>query len=432
MARKVFISILGTGYYNRTKYYWKEKDNLFETRFIQEATMKLLTKNWDKKDKAYFFLTEKSKTTNWEHPAQKEDYRVKNGERDAYKGLEVRIKELGLNYGFKTVDISDGNNEQEIWQIFEEVFYILEENDEVYFDITHAFRSIPMLVMVLINYAKFLKNIKVKSITYGNWEGRDKDNNLAPIIDLTAFSELQDWTSASMAFNKFGRTSEIIKLLKETNNDVEMYDFTKDIISNRGIEILSSIKIIELKKLLSKHDFNNAPFEKIKSSIIQKLSRFKQNNVNNGFKAVEFCIENGLIQQGITLLQEFIVTRVMHDIGLIRQDEIKSRNYRNIITTCLQFTEVANIEPERFLTVNDKKSEQRKNKKVIKYNNWINAVFKISYKENLTNDIFSDLADKIRNDINHAGFRTEPLAAEDFESFLKEKFEQTKLLFNLK
>ena len=217
MARKVFISVLGTGYYNRTNYYWQTKGNYIETRFIQEATMKLFTNNWDDNDKAYFFLTQRARETNWTHPAQINDRRVKDGERDTYKGLELRIKECGIKYGYEVVTIPDGNNEQEIWQIFEEVFNVFEDEDEVYFDITHAFRSIPMLVMVLINYAKFLKKIKVKSITYGNWEGRDKDENFAPIIDITAFSELQDWTSAANDFVNFGNVNKLSKLAK---NDI--------------------------------------------------------------------------------------------------------------------------------------------------------------------------------------------------------------------
>ena len=33
----------------------------------------------------------------------------------------------------------------------------MQDGDELYFDLTHGFRYLPMLVMVLINYSKFLK-----------------------------------------------------------------------------------------------------------------------------------------------------------------------------------------------------------------------------------------------------------------------------------
>jgi hypothetical protein len=37
MPRKLFISILGTGYYENTKYYIGTKENYFESQFIQKA-----------------------------------------------------------------------------------------------------------------------------------------------------------------------------------------------------------------------------------------------------------------------------------------------------------------------------------------------------------------------------------------------------------
>ncbi len=406
MARKVFISILGTGYYNRTKYFLQNTENYVETRFIQEATVKLLTYDWDEKDKAYFFLTKKSKITNWKHPAQKEDYRVKNGERDAYKGLEKRIKELDLNYGFETVDIPDGNNEQEIWQIFEEVFNILEENDEVYFDITHAFRSIPMLVMVLINYAKFLKNIKVKSISYGNWEGRDKDNNLAPIINLTAFSELQDWTSAANDFVSFGNVKKITQLTSQEINPIlkdtkgkditasilrkvskNLNQFIKSIQTNNGPELIAGETIKNLQQSLK--DLNNTliePLNPILNRIELEINKFySEKNILNGFKAVDFCIENGLIPQAYTLLQETIITLVLTEIDY----DIKNKTYRTIVSSVFEIK--GNNYPEsewKGAAANDKELTR-----LLLGNNIIaNTV-----------SIFIALTNK-RNIINHAGF----------------------------
>ena len=61
--------------------------------------------------------------------------------------------------------------------------------------ITHAFRYLPMLVLVLANYAKFLKNVTVKSLTYGNYEAREGTN--APIVNLLPIAALQDWTTAA-------------------------------------------------------------------------------------------------------------------------------------------------------------------------------------------------------------------------------------------
>ena len=73
MARKVFISVLGTGYYEACKYI-KGSFCSTETRFIQQATLEYLkvcnnwvTKNADGEvvDRIIILLTDGAKETNW-------------------------------------------------------------------------------------------------------------------------------------------------------------------------------------------------------------------------------------------------------------------------------------------------------------------------------------------------------------------------------
>ena len=73
MARKVFISILGTGFYDACKY---AKDSFIssETRFIQQATLEYLkvNRNWTTQnsdgeviDRIIILLTKGAHETNW-------------------------------------------------------------------------------------------------------------------------------------------------------------------------------------------------------------------------------------------------------------------------------------------------------------------------------------------------------------------------------
>ena len=206
MARKVFISVLGTGFYGKCIY----KRDEFEsgnTRFIQQATLQMLTNSdsWTSDDHGYILLTQKAEVDNW---IVKGDEREKfsNAGKEEYIGLEKTIGGMNLPFAVEGISIPDGNDEDEIWQIFDIVFEKLQDGDELYFDITHGFRYLPTLVLVLGNYAKFLKNIKVKSITYGNFESRNTKvtPNVAPIIDITSFSALQDWTFSGASFVEQG------------------------------------------------------------------------------------------------------------------------------------------------------------------------------------------------------------------------------------
>ena len=67
MARKVFLSVLGAGFYDKCKYS-KERECFCssETRFIQVATLECLKANdWNEGDAVYVLLTEKARKLNW-------------------------------------------------------------------------------------------------------------------------------------------------------------------------------------------------------------------------------------------------------------------------------------------------------------------------------------------------------------------------------
>jgi len=423
MARKVFISILGTGYYQKTKYYYNDKDNYIETHFVQEATLNLVNTKWNRGDKAFIFLTKRARVDNWESPAQVNNFFVKKGDSKAYIGLKETL--LRNDFLLEIVDddsinIPDGNNEKEIWEIFEKVFNVLKDNDEVYFDITHAFRSIPMLVMVLINYSKFLKNITVKSITYGNWEGKDENNN-SPIINLTAFSELQDWTSAANDFVNFGNVEKLSKLAKNdisplarqfkgendtVNSLIKISKFLPQFIDNiltcRGKSITKNME----GKLINK-ELNNikenliSPLTPILNKIENKLFPFDNNdNLINGFNAVSWCIDNNLIQQGFTILQENIISLVCEDVDIDKAD----KKTRNIVSSCFTIK-------ENEITKEEWKGDANSYPEITEL-----ILEKSKIIEILKSDYIS--LTNIRNDINHFGYSDNTMKPEKLKKAL--------------
>ena len=155
MGRKVFISVLGTGYYGECVYA-RDGFTSSSTRFIQHATLEMLTQkgNWTADAHAYVLLTKEARETNWHIPGgMRTSMRTKADE--PYAGLESVIDGMKLPFEVSGIDIPMGKNEEEIWQVFDIVYGVLQEDDEVYFDLTHGFRYLPMLVLVLGNYASF-------------------------------------------------------------------------------------------------------------------------------------------------------------------------------------------------------------------------------------------------------------------------------------
>ena len=69
-----------------------------------------------------------------------------------------------MDMSFQAVHIPEGKSTEEMWELFEVIYSQLQEGDELYLDITNSFRYLPMLLVVLVNYAKMLKNVTVKAI----------------------------------------------------------------------------------------------------------------------------------------------------------------------------------------------------------------------------------------------------------------------------
>lgn len=403
MARKVFISVLGTGPYSECTY-GINNTPIMSTRYIQLATLKNLLQTgidneeqWTENDAALIFVTSKSKSDQWIVGKTRE------GIED---GLKAESEKMNLPFELTPKEIKDGKNEDEIWEIFNTIFRQIKEGDELYFDITHAFRYLPMLLLVLVNYAKFLKNVTVKSITYGNFMD---PNDVKPIMDLTSISVLQDWTFAAGQYLENGSVSRLVSLceqefkpiLRETKGtDVaaqnlkafvtKLSDVTEERKTCRGMDIINSTSFKGLKECADNLeetfvDAFNPIFEKIKSSLV---SFDGKENIRNGLSAAIWCYDNGLFQQAATILQEFVVS-----FFCLRNDiRIDDEENREIINKAF-IIKFNNITEDNWEIDSEKKDKLNE---VLSDELFANKTL-ISSFNNLT---------EVRNDFNHSGMRS--------------------------
>ncbi len=333
--RKVFISFLGTNLYEECTYSFPDGTPSEPVRFIQEATLEYLVSKdkWTKDDYVYIVLTEDSKTNNWnDGHTFKFDFKDSNGndhtrEEKQDDGLFQRLKDFrddnALDFQIKPILLpkDDGKDEKEkMWKIFDKVFSIIQDEDWLYIDVTHGYRYLPMFLLILCNYAKFLKKAKVKSITYGNYEGR-KDG-VAPIVDLLPLTQLQDWTFATRSFLETGNANSLTELCREDNN--ELADILQKVVDDfhtcRSIPLVEGANIAKLIELIGQQteNGNNIPPRRyIISEIESQLSVFtpkkdvnkiEYDNVKNGYEAAIWCFNKQLYQQAITILRENITT----------------------------------------------------------------------------------------------------------------------------
>ncbi len=400
MPRKVFLSVLGSSNYKTSSYTDAVKGYVSEpVRFVQEATLCCTGIDWTDDDRIFIFVTkgEKgSRARNWNDDGHPDEC-------GTCEGLKTRITAMGLIGITKDIDIPDGNTEQEIREIFTIIYGCLESGDEIYFDITHGFRFVPMLVLVLSNYSKFLKNSEIRQITYGNYDGRDQLRNESPIINLTFLAELQDWTMGAQEFINLGKTFGLSRLVNKMGDESDktatprFREFAKaltqlegDFYTVRGKRLVSGEvirKIHDSIRGLNKY-IPAGPLDPIIGEINKKIEAFsRDSDLINGFLAVEWCRKHKLIQQAYTLGQEIIISFVCKYFGLNDNDR-SDREYVG---------KVLGISKTRFAS--DKSSWARE----------------LMLREGLTEellieDLILELADeyhdlaRFRNLINHGGF----------------------------
>lgn len=416
MARKVFISVLGTNIYGKCKYVADGFEST-ETPFIQLATLEYhKAKEWSEDSKIYILTTAKSKELNWNKNIT-ERTRFGSEEKIPYMGLETILEQAGFPIIAQCVDIPDGKDKEEMWTIFDILFNLLEEGDEIYFDLTHSFRYIPMLVLVFGNYAKFLKKSKVKGITYGNYDARI--DNKAPIIDLLPLSALQDWTFASADFIKNGYVKRLVEMandelkpiLREAQgkdpNASNLNSFVKNLdvlveerLMCRGLDVIGSNTLRKLTKGIGQM---GEELIKPLGPVIEEIGKsFKgfneEEDIFNAFAAAKWCYEKQLYQQCTTFLEEGVISYICarHNIDL------DDRNKRELVSSALHIKKFD--KPKEEQRVNDDSLrpllEELLNDALLNQKFFVNEVY--------------DLL-QLRNDYNHCGMRSNKMKPNDMK-----------------
>lgn len=430
MNRKVFISVLGLGNYSSCFYTRIDKEfKSKEVRYIQEATLDYLTKTeeWNSSDVAYILLTHGAEKKNW---VDNGHVRPETNLPIEQSGLKTQLERMKLPFPVIPIkNLPDGNDEKEIWMIFEQVFKLLQENDELYFDLTHGFRYLPMLILVLGNYSKFLKNIVVKSITYGNYEARNRERNEAAIIDLHPLSDLQDWTFASANFLKNGNITQLKNLcdqnlkpiLKEAKGSnlaattlkkymAALERVVNDMNTCRGINIIQGYNINELFYLSSQlTDVIIEPLKPVIEKMRDSFTEFMPSpNIKNGYLAAKWCFDNQLYQQALTILHETIISHICES------EKWDNIHHRELVSKALN------------IYINKTGQE-----------GWQCSPDQVDLiKEILSNKALAFLAStykvttSLRNDYNHAGMRSNPANRQRLISQLKERIDTISLILD--
>jgi CRISPR-associated DxTHG motif protein len=192
----VVISALGTNKYTEVTYRFQDGQAIRSSYPVHA----LIQRSGVRFDQTIVLLTEKARKK-WR----------------SMQSVLGRYKETAGD--IRPVRIKDGKNSEEVWQIFDVIAKVVPENAQLYIDITHGLRHLPMLLVMAAAYLRAAKNVTIRSISYGAFDLRrtNSDGDVeCDVFELLPFVELFDWASAAKMFQETGNASQLAYLLRST------------------------------------------------------------------------------------------------------------------------------------------------------------------------------------------------------------------------
>src|SRR5690606_28810831 len=331
---KKLLTFLGNGEYGEGIYTYRSR-KATKSRFVQTAIYELFCQEFTDKDQIIIFLTEEAESKNWKdsigESGKNKDKKLE-GMENAWKKINPKLLQQNQ---IRKVRIPSQQDEEHNWELFEIILNEIDEGDEIIFDITHSFRSLPIMALIILNYARILKNASLKNLLYGCWEMKDDDDPpTVPIIDMTKMVPLLDWAYGVESYLKTGNASVIESLTNNKNGSVKIgmtqeeeealkeltkrsHEFHQMMQTCRAPEIPRGLNNLRdaLDQAKSLKISGSRHFEELIGKMNEKTKGYTGRPIMDDYWAAKWCYDNGLIQQGYTMLQEGIISAVCRVMG---------------------------------------------------------------------------------------------------------------------
>jgi len=221
------ISFLGFNDYKETTYIHPDGAKKCSTRFFQEALVEFY-----EPETLYVMLTP---TVESKIP--------RGATRTNWEALQECLKDKQTNL-IPIRNIPERNSPEDIWTIFQEVTKNFQKDDVVIFDITHSFRSIPVVALISVSYLRVVHQVNIKGLLYGAYEAKDDITNETPTFDLLPIVSLLEWTTATDQFLKTGNAQALASLLTSDETATQKLAANVDAIA-QGLQLLRPADVMK-------------------------------------------------------------------------------------------------------------------------------------------------------------------------------------------
>jgi len=283
----ILLSMLGASPYEPTRYTWKDQTSS-PYPLVQQALVELL------RPKALFvFATPKA---------------------NEHHGEKIRsIPEAHL------VEIPNGEREAEYWEIFSIIERTIPARAELALDITHGFRSLPVLVLLAVSFLRSAKQAQLKHVLYGAYEARQ--DGRTPIFDLSPLIAMLDWASATDRFLETGDARKFRLLVSHPTHPSlnsatsKLSSLSEALATNRALrsgklaqEALKQIEQAEREGFAPHQAPLNVLFPQLRHSL-KPLARDKhaspEDQLKQLFTQIEWLAQNQRFEKAIGLAREW-------------------------------------------------------------------------------------------------------------------------------
>jgi len=229
------------------------------------------------------------------------------------------------------VPIPEGHTEEELWDIFSALTEVVAEREEVVFDITHSFRSIPFLTFLAAAYLRAARRARIRAVVYGAYDARPKDDpGPRPVFDLTPFVSLLDWLAATNQFIHTGDAQYLARLLRQEGEarrsgalkhaGETLEPFSLAVMLCRPLEVMRDAGRMEnmLKRAAGVMAQWARPFTVMADRIQAEYGKYNlpdpigdvAASLRHQLSIIRWYAEHGQIIQAVTLAREWVVTAV--------------------------------------------------------------------------------------------------------------------------
>lgn len=387
MSEQVALSFLGLSDYEETTYVWEEET--CTTKYMQEAVRELFSPS-----RLFVAMT----------PPVREKHDASLRERLSYERL----------------DIPNGQSEEEWWAVFETIAGAIPGDSELTIDITHGFRSQPLVVLAAALYLEAASDVEVEQIVYGAFD-KNSESPETEVHDLTSFLSLIEWSVAARQFLRDGSASSLAALMKEiqgtayrtgaevkpqhtssAGTQLERFTESLSVVRPREVGEERAPDLTDAIQSLS-NDVDRVPqlgplsvlLGRIQERVspMQTTSLFDEDGFAAQVEMMRFYLKTEQLQQAVTLAREAMVSHRALELGyspepVSKEEEGGRRKAENNLNNLAHMP-----------------AENR------------------STDGGALADLWSSLTE-VRNDINHAGMRADPSPGPSLSSTVREIVEE--------